>query len=271
MSSRVRERLQEIINRSTRLVEGIGLVGLGFLGGLPDRREMIKPGYWSHFAINLGPNIAPFVLIFVTVFWYYRFKGAATKELVLIDNLFDEDRSPIHGSVIAWYKWLPIIGYLIVAIFCALLLLTPYISLYCMAAFVLHANDLMGQAIMAQNLNKTLLKFPVSPENPRAKFANERREAVIEYYYDNPTFPRIVAIFFVTATAFIISVELAPARPNFYLVSYALMVANVLVSEFVIERWRMKRDRKLDDIARREELEVEKAIHALSGGEFRPT
>jgi hypothetical protein len=166
---------------------------------------------------------------------------------------------------------LPIIGYLIVAIFCALLLLTPYISLYCMAAFLLHANDLMGQAIMSQNLNKTLLKFPVSPENPRARFANERREVVIEYYYDNPTFPRIVAIFFVTAIAFIISVEIAPARPVFYLVSYALMIANVLVSEFVIERWRRKRDRRLDEIARQEELEVEKAIHAASDRTSLPT
>lgn len=263
MSRLLREQLQDIINRYTRFVEGIGLIGLGLLAnGRFNPREMIKPSYWNEFALNLGPNIAPFVLILVTVFWYYRFKGAATKELVLIDNLFDEDRSPIHISVITWYKWLPFIAGLIVAIFSALIFLTPYISLYCLVAFLLHANDLMGQAIMFQNLNKTLSRFPIPAEKPRAEFARERREVVLQYYYDNPTFPRIVSIFVITAIAFIISVELAPARPVFYLVSYALMVINILTGELVIERWRRKRDRQLDEIARREELEMEKAIQA---------
>src|SRR5205085_6381309 len=126
---------QDIINRYTRFVEGPGLIGLGLLatGGF-NPRGVIKPSYLDDFALNLGPNIAPVVLMLVTVFWYYRFKGTANKELVLIDNLFDEERSPIHKSVIAWNKWLPVIAGLIVAIFSALIFLTPYITFYCLVA-----------------------------------------------------------------------------------------------------------------------------------------
>jgi hypothetical protein len=180
--------------------------------------------------------------------------------LGLIDNLFDKD-APLRPADIAGYRLLPYIGYLIVVTFCILILLAPQIWLYCTAALVLHANDIMGQAIVFQNLNKVLVKFPIVDQSSKSKFVNERREVIKEYYYDHPTFPRIAGINIITVITLIISIEIAPARPVFYLVAYALMISNILVGELMIGSWRAKRDWQLDDITRREaeELQARKA------------
>ena len=259
MPREIAAKLRELIERPTRLFEilffGIGL----FSVAVPDWPKIPNLEYWKQFGTvqdafrDFAPRIAPLLLAGVTIYWYYRFKTSALKELDQIDRLFDDETTPIHTANIAWARVLPFMGYMIVGVFCVLVFSTPYLSLYCMAAFMLHANDLMGQAIMVQNLNKTLMTFPVRASGWRAEIAKKRREVIIEYYYDNLTFPRIAGIFICTAIAFIISVKVAPTYPVFGLVAYGIMMANILVGEKIMTVWRRKRDQKLEEITLDEE------------------
>jgi hypothetical protein len=143
------------------------------------------------------------------------------------------------------------IGYLLVGTFCALILLAPYISYYCLAALLLHATDLTGSNLALQNLNKAIAQYPIDERS--ANFTMQRRKVVKEYYFDHPTLPRIGLIFIVTAITLAISLQL-PEEPRFLKYPlYALMIANIMAGEYVIAKWRAARDAKLDAIDVRQE------------------
>ena len=155
---------------------------------------------------------APFALICATIYWYYRYKNAAVKEISLIGDVFEEDRAPIRFESLAQYRLIPVIGYVLIGTYCLLILLAPYLSYYCFVALVLHATDLMGASLAIQNLNKAIAKFSIPTDGRTARFTMERREVLKEYYFDNPTLPRIGLIFIVTAVTLALSLRIPGAR-----------------------------------------------------------
>jgi hypothetical protein len=260
MPARLKEKLKELIDRPTGLLAFVGFGSLTCISlALPDPTVKTLADFLRQFdnaadALRyFEPKIAPFVLICVTIFWYYRYKGAVITELGLVDTIFEENHAPISLEKLDWHRFIPFIGYLLVATYCALILLAPYISFYCAGALVLNVTDLTGSALSLQNLNKTLARFPVVGQDPKIDFIKRRREVLKQYYFDNPTLPRIAVIQIVTVCTLLISLYIAPGQPIFELVSYAIMIANILGGELVIGVWRAKRDRKLKEIWDEEE------------------
>jgi hypothetical protein len=66
---------------------------------------------------------------------------------------------------------------------------------------------------------------------------------------------RICVILAVTATTLVIAVNVDDQSPYGY-VPYALMMSNIIIGELVIKSWRIRRDRALDEVARRKEASL---------------
>jgi hypothetical protein len=256
----LKDRLAELVDKTTGLQAIVGFTSLTCISlALPELNANTLPqflmqfGNITNFISFAGPKAAPFLLICTTIFWYYRYKGAAIKEMNLIGDVFEEDRAPIRLEGLDQYRLIAVIGYVLVGTYCALILLAPYLSYYCLAALVLHATDLTGASLAIQNLNRAIAKFPLTTDGGTAKFTKERREVVKQYYLDNPTLPRIGLIFIVTAVILALSLRVPPEREYLGYLLYALMIANILFGEYVIGKWRAVRDAKLDAIDVRQE------------------
>jgi hypothetical protein len=259
MPNQIKERLRVQIDKSVGI---LGIFGWGSLIvvslALPDFRGW--PQFLSQFnsvqdAVDFfRPKIPAILLIGTTIFWFYRYKGAVTNELGQINDIFEEEHAPKYFGNIEEHQLIPLIGYLIVGTYCALVLAAPHIFVYCLIALVLHITDLTGSTIVLQNLHRTLTRFPIVTKTPAVSFIAERRDALIQYYFGNRTLPRIGILTIVTAGALTLSLMMPANWPEFArYIPYALMIANILIGEYVIGRWRAKRDRKLDEIAIREE------------------
>lgn len=259
MPNQIKERLRAQIDKSVGL---LGIFGWGSLIvlslALPDFRNW--PEFLSQFG-NVGdaivffrPKIPAILLISVTIFWFYRYKDAVIKELSQINEIFEEEHAPKYFGHIEGHRLIPLVGYLLVATYCALVLAAPHISIYCLIALVLHFTDLTGSVLTLQNLHKTLVRFPVAPKTPVTKFVAERRDAIMQYYFGNPTLPRIGILTFFTAGTLTLSLTLLTSPTEFIrYILYGMMIANILVGEYVIGKWRAERDRKLDEISIRED------------------
>jgi hypothetical protein len=262
MPASLKERLREFIDHSTGL---LGIVGFGSLTcislALPDLNARTLPAFLAQFhsvddAITFfSPRIAPLLLILTTIYWYYRYRGAVINELNLINDAFEESHAPRRVGSLDSYRLIPFIGYALVGTFIILILLAPYITLYCIGALVLHSIDLIGNLLTLQNLNKMLSKFPVTTDAV-GHFLRDRREVLKEYYFGHPTLPRIGITFLVTASILVLSSEFPPRYRWLQYLYYGLVICNILTSELIMTIWRNQRDRKLDEIAFREEEAV---------------
>src|SRR4051812_10386095 len=101
MTSPLKEQLRAYIDRSTRIVEIVGFTSLTcFSLSLPEltakslNQFAAQFSTFADFRLFFEPKIAPLLLIAVTVFWYYRYKGAVINELGLVDDAFDADHAP---------------------------------------------------------------------------------------------------------------------------------------------------------------------------------
>ena len=260
MPAQLKERLRELLDQSTGILSFVGFGSLTCISlalpeyfslkTLPDLINKFQNlQYLSDF---MYPKIAPLSLIITTIFWYYRYKAAVINELILIDEIFEEEHAPRRLASLDYHKIIPLIGYVLVLTYCALILLAPYISLYCVGALVLHVADLTGSTVTLQNLNKFFARFPVQTHGESIDFIRERREVVKMYYFDHPTLPRIGILLVVTAVILVSSLKFF--NQGFWqYVPYVLMIFNILIGEMVMSLWRGKRDRDLDQIDEREE------------------
>jgi hypothetical protein len=259
MPSQLRDRLREQIDKSVGI---LGIFGWGSLIvlslALPDFRN------WPQFLSQFGsirdamdffrPKIPAMLLIGTTIFWFYQYKGAVIKELNQINETFEEQHAPKYFGHIEGHRLIPVVGYVLVGTYCALVLAAPHISVYCLIALILHTTDLTGSMLTLQNLHKTFVRFPVESKTPATRFVTERRDVITHYYFGNYTLPRIGILIIFTAGTLTLSLNLPTDTPELVrYIPYALMIANILLGEYVIRRWRAERDRKLDEISIREE------------------
>jgi hypothetical protein len=202
------------------------------------------------------------MLICTTIFWYYSYKGAVLNEIDLVDDVFSTKRKPSHFGSLVGAKIIPVVGYALVITFAILVLTVTKIQIYCVVALALHIIDLIGSLLVLQNLARLMEKFDVVAEDSEAPFVRQRREIIREYYFDNPTLPRIGILIIFTGVSLVLSVNLGQSLPyKLEYAPYALMIANILGGELAIKRWRIKRDRQLDAVAR-----IEEAAQLRDGG-----
>jgi hypothetical protein len=259
MAKQLRDRLQGLVGNVTGVVSWIGLGTLlaislaipsdlslkslpSYLEQLPNLPDAIQ---------GLSNKIPAIFLAFTTVFWYQQYKSAVAKELDLVDGIFSDKNKPTYFGNLIGHRGIPLLGYVLVVTYAVLILSVTRIEIFCIVALVLHASDLIGNGLVLQNVNRAVARFKVV-EDSDAQFVRDRREIIMAYYFDNPTIPRICVTTILTAIALVVAVHSSGSSPYRYS-AYALMIINILLSEAVIKFWRARRDKALDDIAKREE------------------
>ena len=126
-------------------------------------------------ALTISPQRIPAALLAITtVLWYYLYKGAALNEIDLVDEMFSESNKPEHFGSLIGHEKIYILGYVIVATFILMILSVTRIQIYCVIALVLHTADLIGQGLVAQNLNRTMAVFKIE-DGPDAEYTREIR------------------------------------------------------------------------------------------------
>lgn len=243
------EILRERVDKVTSLpgkIAGFGTLTAISLS-LPDFSVKNIPGFIEQFQSLddflkfLQPKIMPLILIGVTILWYSLYKNAVVKEIYLVADAFDKEGAPEKFASLDNRWMIPGVGYVIVLAFCALILMAPHLSLYCIGALVLHGADLGGSALSLQNIYRLFSAFGV-----RDEFARKRRDILEQYYFGRPTLPRIGMIFVTTAVILFVSTTYATTLSSRIL--YGAMIANILIGEAIIHVWRAKRDRALEQL-----------------------
>src|SRR5712664_3254336 len=114
MPTHLKNRLAELIDQSTGVLAIAGFSTLTCVSlALPDLNVRTVPEFFLQFEsftdfINFAvPKAAPFLLICTTIYWYYRYKGAVTKELGIINDVFEEDHAPIRLEGLDQYRLIP--------------------------------------------------------------------------------------------------------------------------------------------------------------------
>jgi hypothetical protein len=260
--AKLTDRFKKMLSNVTGLV---GLVGLGTLVAIAlalpsDLSFSTLQAYLSNLPklvqpLTISPQRIPAALLaLTTVCWYYLYKGATLNEIDLVDEMFSASNKPEHFGSLIGHERIYILGYVIVAAFIMMILTVTKIQIYCIVALVLHTADLIGQGLVAQNLNRTMAAFKIE-DGPGAEYTREVREIMRGYFYDNPTILRICIILVVTAISLVIAVNVDD-QSSYKYVPYALMMANIIIGELVIRSWRIRRDRALDAVARRKEASL---------------
>jgi hypothetical protein len=191
--AKLTDRFKKMLSNVTSLV---GLVGLGTLVAIAlalpsDLSFNTLQSYLSNLpkliqALTISPKRIPAALLaLTTICWYYLYKGAVLNEIDLVGEMFSESNKPEHFGSLIGHEKIYILGYVIVATFIMMILAVTKIQIYCIVALVLHTSDLIGQGLVAQNLNKTTAAFRIG-DGPNAEYTREIREIMRKYYYDNP-------------------------------------------------------------------------------------
>jgi hypothetical protein len=261
MATQLRDRFKHLLGQTTSIMGVIGLFTLVAISlSLPDVSLTTLPAFFSKF-----PDLASFLTFFIpklpamaliatTVFWYFRYKNAVFKEIDLVDEAFSDENRPRHFTTLVGHRIIPLVGYTLVGGYSLLILVATNIQVYCVIALIIHATDLIGSALVLQNLSLAMSKFEIPKDAKGAEFTKERREIIRQYYFQHPTVFRVCIILIITNIALVISVNLPPgSSPLLRYVPYALVILNILGGELVIGRWRAERDRKLKDVTDREE------------------
>jgi hypothetical protein len=220
---------------------------LEFFGTLENYQKIIPDHYHK---------IPAILLAIATVAWYFAYKSAVFYEIDLVDEMFSEKHKPTHFGGLTGHKYIRLLGYVLVITYAILILTVTKIQIYLSVALALHVADLLGNILVLQNLAQTMDKFRIVDATPAARFVRERREIIRAYYFDNPTLLRVGVLLIITGASLVLSVNVdqhSPAKLGY--IPYGLMIANIIVGEVVIKRWRLRRDRLLDEVAEREQEE----------------
>ncbi len=256
----LRDDLRRLVERSTAIMGAVGLFALVSyslnLGEFGDLRLENLPTLvaklrdFDQVKLFLAPRLPAIALIAVTIIWYFSYRNAVLNELDLIAATFPENRAPLDFRKLLGRRMFGPIGYAIVIAYVVLIWAAANnIELYCMAALCLHAADLVGSSLSLQNIARTYAEFRVPSNAPAADFMTQRRQILIDYYFNNPTLVRICAIFLVTAASLMVAVNVRGAAGGALTYApYVLMTLNILCGEIVIWRWRRRRNVALHDI-----------------------
>jgi hypothetical protein len=254
-------RFKKMLGNVTNLIELVGLWTLVAIG-LTLPADLSFPAIQTYIsnppklaqALTISWQRAPAALLSITtVCWYYLYKGAVLNEIDLVDEMFSDSNKPEHFGSLIGHEKIYVLAYIIVATFILLILTVTRIQIYCLIALVLHTSDLIGQGLVAQNINKMMNYFRVA-DGPDAEYTLEIREIMRKYYYDNPTMFRICIILLGTSISLVVSSNVDEQSPyHLYYLPYMLMMANIIIGELTIKSWRVRRDRALEEVARRKD------------------
>ena len=181
-----------------------------------------------HFFFSIFLAIVAFSLFIIYAIETYR-------ELNLLNDYLDAKLSPRVKSK-------TFLTILILAIFFGILISTSHLIIaYSLILVTYNLFDLWGGWQVSKAIK------PLIEKKLKKEVHNEEREivtALYDYYFNNPTFQRVVTIMFFNWGAVCIGIIFYFSQETLYRnIAYLLIISNVIIGEIVIYIWRRKRDK----------------------------
>ena len=181
-----------------------------------------------HFFLSISLAVVAFFLFIIYSIETYR-------ELNLLNDYLDSKLSPRVKSK-------TFLTILILAIFFGTLIsISHLIIAYSLILVVYNLFDLWG-GWQVKKIIRPLIKNKLKKEVHK-----EEREivtALYDYYFNNPTFQRVVTIMFFNWGAVCISIIFYFLNDSLYRnIAYVLIIFNIIIGEIIIYIWRRKRDK----------------------------
>lgn len=183
------------------------------------------------------------LLLIAVVTLVFRWIFAVGGEMRLLREHFPEQIGPQPGQL---YIWTALFSILLGALGS----LTGNIIAFSAIFAVYSLGDMWGQKLRDMQLKQAFRQTTAGvPEDPTI---HSKRQAIEDYYLEKPQMERSATIMFFSFTA--LSLALAgnasqsPAVTEWlYAAAYVVVIANIVISEVVIWRWRKTRDAVLGE------------------------
>jgi len=208
---------------------------------------------------NLGAAVTciwqallPAVLALVFGFVYHLSRRSVKQELQIADEVFPPPRQPTE-----WISsrdpvgiTLSVIGFFLLYISLALFFADD-IHIASAVMMVIASIDYNTRRLINKRMDKYLddEEYAPAPGDRDADLIERRRQVAREFLFDRPHLRKEAARILGCAVAFV----LALAGRSFHaeiltVLAYLVLIATLLANEWLVHRWRRRRDRALDDI-----------------------
>ena len=208
--------------------------------------------YW--FLLEQWPGI---ILALALYFWFWSYRTHTQNEIEILDSLYPEGQSPADWDRITNKRLVRYLAVGIVVVFMLLAALLQHPVLFALIMLALSCQDILGNEILRDNLNRTFANFACNlPEDdPRCALHSGRQAIARAYWLDRPQLFRIARM--VLATVAVLALALMPVifpdqlgvigvtPAHVAMVSTLLLAAIILANETVMRRWRADRDDQL--------------------------
>lgn len=221
---------------------GLGCSGI-LTGGIAtfseDRFRALAP---ASISVDYAVRVLSVLLLVTVAALVFRWIFAVTGELRLLREHFADFIQPVNGQV-----------YLFTVLFSILLgtlaKLSDNIAMFSLVFAVYSAGDIWGQSLRDRQLKRGF-------DAARSLEANSdmlaARTAIENYYFERPHLHRSATVMFFSFIALSLSLagrgsDSGAAAAGLEVAAYAAMIANIIITEIVIWRWRRHRDVLLGD------------------------
>jgi hypothetical protein len=178
-------------------------------------------------------------LFLTTILLFARYLTATHHELDLLADYVDGSSLRVGRSV--YYS-----VFLLAGVFGALIAWSHLILVYTAVLLVYNIADLWAAWLVRQNIT------PLFQKKLSQHISLEEREIVgviQSYYLGNPTLERAASLMFADWIGFSFALAFHYTKIVWYRdLAYLIVILNLLAGEYVIYRWRSKRDRQITQI-----------------------
>jgi hypothetical protein len=204
-------------------------------------------------AVNcIQQALRPSFLVLVFGFVYFLSRRSVKQELLILDEVFPPERQPT--------KWInsrdPVaIGLTVICFFLLYLILALFFSddIYIASAvmMVIASIDYNSRRLINIRMDEYLgdETYAPAPGDRDADLIERRRQVAREFLFDRPHLRKEVARILGCAVAFVLALAGRSLHAEVLTVlAYIVLVVTLLANEWVVGRWRSRRDRALDVI-----------------------
>lgn len=201
--------------------------------------ELFSPSLDREYVLNLFAVLLLITVVILVFRWIFAVLG----EMRLLREYFPEQIKPPRSQV---YVWTVIFSILLGALGS----LTGNIIAFSAIFAVYSLGDMWGQKLRDMQLKPAFRQ--TTGEGSEDLTPQSKRRAIEHYYVERPQMERSATIMFFSFTALSLALAGNASQSSavtewLHAAAYALVIANIVISEVVIWRWRKARDAVLGE------------------------
>jgi hypothetical protein len=184
--------------------------------------------------------VSALALSATTMLLFARYLTSTHHELGLLEEYLSPTSAPRIGPSV-YYNI-----FLLAILFGVLIAVSHLLLIYSALIILLNLADLWGGWQGKGKISPVFDKKLAQSLSPRDR---KIIEIIRHHYLENPTLERVATMMFFNWMAFSLALVAYYQRINWPRdLAYLIVILNILVGEFIIHRWRTRRDRKLKEV-----------------------